>query len=63
MSSISGLGNIVPENKNTFVDRKGFDAKCMKEVGFKPKFDWVLKEFGGWNYMKDYAQYTNLLWT
>jgi hypothetical protein len=62
MSDIQGYGSMFPISNQTSEDYDLHTRDCQKNYNMTPDNDYVLGEFGGYDYKKDFVNYTNIAW-
>ena len=61
MPNLYGKGSIFPfDEKLTHYDYKSFSDSCMQNRKKRPDFDFIMKEFGGYNPKEDFKEYSNI---
>jgi hypothetical protein len=59
-----GKGSIFPLNElTTEFDYSNKKSWCEDTYGVTPDFDFIFKEFGGQNYMQDFKEYSNIVFS
>ena len=61
MPNVNGAGSLFAAGTVNHKDYAQVASRCEERFGMKPDFDFIMREFGGYNPKEDFKGYTNLI--